>query len=131
MTARAIVLGFWDAMNSNDFTAASQHLTEGFEIYWPQTRELVKGRAGFAAYNSALPSAGPWRFDVKDVLDEDDRVVTNVAVSDGKLHARAITFHWTRNGLIHRQLEYWPDPNPSPEWAKPYVEIIDRPNFPA
>lgn len=68
MNAEAVIRAIWDAMASNDFTAASQYLTEDFEGYWPQARELITGRGAFAGVNSAYPAAGRWHFDVQRVI---------------------------------------------------------------
>ncbi|MEL7098808.1 MAG: nuclear transport factor 2 family protein [Pseudomonadota bacterium] len=130
MTPRAVVEGFWDTMADNDFAAASFCLTEDFEGYWPQSRELIRGRAAFSAVNTAYPAAGPWLFDVQNIVADANMVATNVAITDGDIEARAVTFHWVRGVLIHRQLEYWPDPYPAPAWRAGYVQIIDRPDFP-
>jgi len=130
MSTDALIRAFWDAMASNDFDAASQHLTEDFEGYWPQSRELITGRTAFAAVNTAYPAAGRWRFDVQQVVATGDRAVTDVAITDGQMHARAVTFHWVRAGRIAKQLEYWPDPYPAPDWRAPWVTHVDRPHFP-
>lgn len=123
--AKQIVLAFWQAMQSNDFEAASLHLTEDFEGYWPQSGELTVGRANFAAINTHYPGQGEWQFTLHSIVAEGDQVVTDVTVTDGELEARAITFHTVLNGKIHRQTEYWPDPMPALEWRRQWVRLVD------
>lgn len=130
MTTKEVIRAFWQAMATNDFDTASQHLSPDFEGYWPQSRELIVGRADFAAVNTAYPAAGLWRFDVQRVVADGNQGVSDVTITDGDIHARAVTFHWVDGGLITKQLEYWPDPYDAPNWRAGWVTITDRPNFP-
>ncbi|MDX8349589.1 nuclear transport factor 2 family protein [Cognatiyoonia sp. IB215446] len=123
MTPKDVVTAFWNAMATNDFVAASKWLSPDFQGYWPQSRELITGRDNFAAVNTAYPAAGLWRFDVQSVLAEGDQVVTDVAITDGQMRARAITFHTVADGLITHQREYWPDDFPAPEWRAQWVTV--------
>ncbi|MCV3271559.1 nuclear transport factor 2 family protein [Roseobacter sinensis] len=123
-------MAFWKAMQSNDFVHASSWLSEGYEGYWPQSRELIRGRTNFIEINRQYPAAGRWQFDIRTLIAEGSRVVSEVDVTDGVVSARVITFHQVERKRIRSQLEYWPDPFPTPAWRARYVEVIDRPNFP-
>ncbi len=125
MDAKAVVIAYWQAMQSNDFYHASEWLSEDFTCDWPQSAERIKGRENFAAINSAYPANGRWQFEVKTIVAEGTQVVTNVAVTDGVVRANAITFHIVKDGLIHRQTEYWPDDYPAPEWRSAWVETLN------
>ncbi|MEF1184202.1 nuclear transport factor 2 family protein, partial [Vibrio sinaloensis] len=117
MDSKAVVLAYWAAMETNDFTAASEWLSEHeFECYWPQSNELIKGRENFAALNSAYPSEGLWHFTLNTIVVEGNQVVTDVSVTDGSRIDRAITFHTVVDGKIVKQTEFWPDNYPAPEW---------------
>lgn len=125
LTANAaleVVARFWMAMNTNDFNAASLWLHEDFVLEWPQSGERIHGRVNYAAFNSAYPAAGPWRFTVNRLVSDGATVVSDVSVTDGVTVARAITFSDVRNGLILRQTEYWPDPFPAPDWRAAWTE---------
>ncbi|RED13188.1 nuclear transport factor 2 family protein [Pontivivens insulae] len=122
MTPTEIVRAFWDAMATNDFAAAARWLAEDFEGYWPQSGEITRGRANFAALNTHYPAHGIWTFDVQRLVADGPTVVSDVAISDGTQHARAVTFHETGKGLILRQTEYWPDPFDPPAWRAHLVE---------
>ncbi|MBR9787048.1 MAG: nuclear transport factor 2 family protein [Vibrionaceae bacterium] len=124
MNSKEVVQGFWDAMKSNDFAKASQCLSDDFEGYWPQSRELIRGRENFAAINSYYPVNGVWRFEVHSIVCEGDTVVTDVSVTDGVQKARAVTFHTVKNGLISKQKEFWPDEMAAQEWRAKWVEIV-------
>lgn len=121
MTARETVVNYWRAMQSNDFEAASRWLTEDYELLWPQSSERLVGRANFVAVNSQYPASGRWEFAINSLLADGNQVVTDVSVTDGSVRARAITFSVVSDGLISRQVEYWPDDYPAPEWRAQWV----------
>lgn len=123
MSPKEVVLAYWQAMQSNDFAKASDWLSQDFECYWPQSKELILGRDKFIALNSSYPAEGKWQFEMRSVVSEGDSVVTEVVVSDGKLNDTAITFHTVKDGLISKQREFWPDPMKAQEWRSQWVEI--------
>ncbi|MEO0930783.1 MAG: nuclear transport factor 2 family protein [Pseudomonadota bacterium] len=125
MTPKEVVNAFWNAMATNDFAAASQWLSIDFTGFWPQSNELISGRANFAAVNTAYPANGRWHFDIKSIVADGDTVVTDVAITDGLVRARAITFHTIKDGLITHQREYWPDDYPAPAWRAQWVTVIE------
>lgn len=116
-----IIRGYWRAMNSNDFDHAAQWLSEDIRVIWPQSREVIEGRAAFSALNDAYPAQGRWRFDLRDLISDGPRLVSVTEITDGATQARAITFHDLRGGRICRQVEYWPAPYPAPDWRAAWV----------
>ncbi|KAB8141212.1 nuclear transport factor 2 family protein [Chloroflexia bacterium SDU3-3] len=120
--SRQAVEAFWAAMNTNDFAAAALHLSEDFVLEWPQSRERIRGRANFAAINQSYPANGRWQFTIHRLVAEGAEVVSDVGVTDGSVHARAITFSTVRDGQIVRQIEYWPDAYEAPAWRAQWVE---------
>lgn len=80
-------------MESNDFFAAAKWLSDDFELYWPKSNELVRGKRHFAELNSAYPAEGIWRFVINTAVGEGKKVVTDVSVTDGTREDQAITFH--------------------------------------
>lgn len=127
MTPREVVESFWQAMQTNDFFAAGRWLADDFECRWPQSSEVICGRDNFARINTQYPAEGLWQFYLVRLVCEDDTVVSDVKVSDGKVRARVITFHTVKNGLIVRQTEFWPDPFEPPLWRRQWVEIKETP----
>lgn len=123
---RVVVARFWAAMQDNDWAAASERLAEDVVIEWPQSGEVIRGRANFVAINAHYPAAGRWRFAIERVVHEGDAVVTDVAVTDGKLKARAISFATVADGFITKLVEYWPDPFDAPAWRASWVERVGR-----
>lgn len=124
MNAKEVVSAFWKAAESNDFYKTSEWLSEDFECFWPQSCELIVGRTNFAEINTNYPANGTWTFHINSIICEDNRVVTDVDVSDGTIIARAITFHTVENELITRQTEFWPDDFHAPAWRRQWVRIV-------
>ena len=122
MTEKDIVLNFWNVMASNDFYAAAECLSPDCEVIWPLTKEVIRGRKNFAELNSAYPAEGKWTFTIERIVGEDDQVVTDVIVSDGVRSDRVITFHSIRDGLICKQVEYWPEDYAAADWRAQWAE---------
>lgn len=118
-TEREIVAAYWADMNGNDFAHAARWFSDDFRLYWPQSSEVIVGRADFAALNAAYPAAGPWRFDVVRLVGEGPLVVSDATVTDVSRTARAVTFHRVVGGRIVEQVEYWPDDYEAPAWRAP------------
>lgn len=122
MNNREILEAFWKTMEGNDFYAAAKLLHDDYVLEWPQSGEQIHGRDNFAAINTAYPAEGKWTFQINHILSEGDQVVTDVSVSDGKLHDRCITFSTIRDGMIHKQIEFWPEAFEAPEWRAHWVK---------
>lgn len=122
--SKRIVADFWAAMQTNDFKAASEFLHDGYILEWPQSGERIRGRANFVAVNENYPAQGRWEFIVHQIVAEDDKVVSDVDVTDGVVTARVITFSTVRDGKILHQIEFWPDPFEPAAWRAQWVEQI-------
>ena len=125
-TSKQTVKAFWSAMATNDFVAASEWLSEDYRCIWPQTSEVIEGRADFAALNTNYPTEGVWQFNVTRIFENGGEVVTEVQITDATLVATAITFHTVVDGLIAEQVEYWPEPYDPPAWRAKWVKIAAR-----
>ncbi len=125
MKPKDVVLAFWKAMGSNDFYEASMWLSEDYVCHWPQSSEIIQGRDNFAVINTNYPGDTKWIFTINSIVCEENSVVTDVSVTDGKLKARAVTFHTVENQLINKQTEFWPDDYEAPQWRRKWVETIE------
>ena len=124
MNNKQILENFWATMATNDFHAAAELLHEDYTLEWPQSGERIHGREHFALINTHYPAEGTWRFTIHSLVAENDRVVTDVSVTDGKRQDRAITFSTVRDGKIWKQVEFWPEPFEAPAWRAGWVEKI-------
>lgn len=119
-----LVREFWRLMETNDFASAAELLAPDFTLDWPQSGERIRGPKNFAAVNSEYPANGPWKFKINSLVAGPDSVATDVDVTDGTVHARAISFFTVQNGKISHITEFWPDPFPAAENRKHLVERI-------
>lgn len=126
MDSSDIVRSFWEAMRSNDFTAAAQRwFAPDYIGLWPQTAEVIRGPGDYARVNNLFPGRGDWGFEEISLLTEGPRVVTDMRITNRPLEIliRCLTFHETRDGLITRQTEFWPEDYPVPAWRKGLLEV--------
>jgi ketosteroid isomerase-like protein len=75
--------------------------------------------------NAEYPANGPWRFTVNRIVaNETEEAVSDVSVTDGTIHGRAISFFTVRDGKISRIVEFWPEPYPAPANRRHLVEPL-------
>lgn len=122
-----VVREFWRKMASNDFHSVCPLLTPGFVLEWPQSNERIRGGERFARMNQEYPAQGPWRFTLHRLIGDEHEVVSDVSVTDGVQHARALSFFTVEDGLIARLVEFWPEPFPAPAHRAHLTEPIDPP----
>lgn len=121
-----IVESFWALMATNDFRAVGSLLADDFILDWPQSGERIRGRDNYAAMNEQYPTTtGRWMFTINKLVGDDDEAASDVSVSDGVQHARAISFFTVHEGKIVRMVEFWPEPFAALENRKHLVEKID------
>lgn len=123
-TANDVVVTFWRLMNGNDFRAVGAVLSDAFVLEWPQTRERIRGRDNFAAMNEEYPAQGRWRFTVNAIVGDEHRAVSDVLVTDGVRHDRAISFFTIEEGKIAKIVEFWPEASPGQENRAHLVEMM-------
>lgn len=121
MSAVELVEEFFRRMNTNDFRFASQLFSDDYVLEWPQSKERIFGRENFAKVNEEYPANGRWSFTVNRIVGNAAEVVSDVSVTDGTQHARAITFTLVHDGKITRKTEFWPENYPAPENRKHLV----------
>jgi limonene-1,2-epoxide hydrolase len=120
--SKQIVERFWATMQTNDFKAVGEYLHDNYILEWPQSGERIRGRANFIAINENYPAHGRWEFAVHRILAEGEEVVSDVAVTDGIITGRVITFSTIQDGKILHQTEFWPDPFEPAAWRAQWVE---------
>lgn len=127
MTQSAVVIvrKFWESMQTNDFYAVGQWLSDQYILEWPQSRERIRGRENFARMNDEYPAHGRWEFTVNRIVGNEAEAVSDVSVTDGVIRARVITFSTVRDGKIAKQVEYWPEDFPAPENRQHLVEMME------
>jgi len=127
MPANAVSLAeeFWKLMMTNDFRSVGSILSDDFVLEWPQSNERIRGRDNFASMNEEYPAHGHWQFTVHRIVGNESEAVSDVSVTDGVQHARAISFFSIRDEKIAKMIEFWPDPFPARDDRKHLVERIE------
>jgi ketosteroid isomerase-like protein len=123
-TAADVVRRYWKLMAGNDFAAVGAVLADDFVLEWPQSNERIRGRERFARMNAEYPANGPWAFVIDRLVGGDGEAVSDVRVSDGVQHARALSFFTVVDARIARLVEYWPVPYPAPPGRAHLVEPL-------
>ncbi len=123
--AYELVTQFWHLMQTNDFAAVGALLHDEYILDWPQSNERIRGRVAFAQVNYEYPAAGAWQFTINRLVASETEACSEVSVTDGQVQARAISFFYLQDGLIIKQIEYWPETYPAPANRQHLVEPID------
>src|SRR5215510_5176500 len=79
MSSVEIVKRYWSLMQTNDFRAVGQVLSDDFVLEWPQSKERIRGRDNFSSMNEEYPAHGTWRFTVNKIVSEENDVVSDVS----------------------------------------------------
>ena len=124
-TAVDVVREFWRLMATNDFAAVGAVLGDDYVLDWPQSKERIRGRDRFVQMNAAYPAHGRWRFTVNRLFGSGAEVVSDVSVTDGVQHGRALSFFTIADGRIVRQVEFWPEPYEAAANRRHLVEIVE------
>ncbi len=119
-----IVKQFWQRMASNDFPTVGEVLAPEFVVEWPQTNEKIRGAERFIAMNIEYPAHGRWKFTVNRLVCNDTEAVSDVTITDGVQHARAISFFTVVDDKITRIVEFWPEPYTAPTNRRHLTEPI-------
>ncbi len=123
-SATETIQEFWRQMATNDFHAVSAVLADDFVLDWPQSNERIRGPARFVQMNQEYPAHGPWRFTIHRLVASATEVVTDVSVTDGVQHARALSFFTVAEGKVTRLEEFWPEPYAAPANRAHLVEPL-------
>ena len=120
-----LVQEFWRLMGTNDFDSVAEVLSDDFVVEYPQSNERILGAQRFAQMNREYPANGRWRFIVNRLVSSDSETVSDVAVTDGVVVARVMSFFAFKNGRIHRIVDFWPDPFEPPANRAHLSEVSD------
>ncbi len=121
-SAADVVQEFWRILATNDFYAVGALLAPDFVLEWPQSGERIRGAENFARVNAEYPAHGAWVFTVHRIVGGEGAAVSDVSVSDGVQHARALSFFTVEDGRIRRVVEFWPEPFAPAAWRAHLVE---------
>jgi hypothetical protein len=61
------------------------------EVARSQSGELIRGPERFARMNCEFPAKGRWEFTINHIVGDDSEAVSDVSVTDGSRHDRAVS----------------------------------------
>jgi ketosteroid isomerase-like protein len=128
---RATVEQFLSAMATNDVEAQERLLSDDIVEEYPQSGELIRGKANRRAiienYPGGTPSETsesspkPW---TPELIGAGDRfaVVGQITYPNGETW-HAVSLITLRDGKISKITDYFGAPFEAPAWRAPYVEV--------
>ncbi|MEQ5841866.1 nuclear transport factor 2 family protein [Paraburkholderia acidicola] len=124
-TAVHVVQAFWRLMATNNFHSVAAVLADDFVLEYPQSKERIRGAVNFVQFNAEYPAQGRWVFTINRIVGNEQEAVSDVLVTDGVQHARAVSFFTVEHGKIVRMVEFWPEPYEAPFDRSQFVERIE------
>ncbi|MCK4452821.1 nuclear transport factor 2 family protein [candidate division WOR-3 bacterium] len=111
-----IIKRYWGFFNDEDFDAAGGLMVSDAVVWWPNTREVFKGKDKFILVQKKYP--GKWYISLEKIFSKDDIVITvvNVEAEDKSASFYATSFFKMKNSMICEIHEYWGDVDDPPEW---------------
>jgi len=111
-----IIKKYWGFFNDEDFDAASGLMASDAVVWWPNTREVFKGKDKFILTQKKYP--GKWKISLEKIFSKDDIVISvvNVEAEDKSTCFYATSFFKMKNNMICEIHEYWGDVGDPPEW---------------
>lgn len=110
-----IVERFWKIFDAARYDDVAALLQLDCNVYWPNTRELFRGRQKLIDVNKRYP--GRWHIEIVDIISKNELVVSVVRVysKEKKQSFHATSFFKFKDGLIAEITEYWGEnTNPLP-----------------
>ena len=103
-----------EAMNRRDWETVASLLAPDVVLELALSRETIRGRDEFIAFNRGYP--GAWEIAIDQVVADGDDVVLRLTVTIGEQAEIAIAFFELRDGLIVKETDYWPEFYDPPAW---------------
>jgi ketosteroid isomerase-like protein len=140
MGNREVVERFAEALAADDFDAQDQLIHDDYVGRWPQSGEVIRGRANRRAILQNYPGgvrsradrivgsddqfiAGP-SWNIIHLVGSGDEITMTGTIDYGELgvwhFASLLTM---RDGKIWRQTDFFGAPFDAPAWRAPYVEV--------
>jgi ketosteroid isomerase-like protein len=142
---RQVIERFAEALASNDFDAQDALIHDDYIQRWPQSGEVIRGRANRRAIAENYPDAdGGVRPATTRIVGTDDKFISSPMPMWNMIHLEGsgdeltatgtitypngetwhyVTLFTMKDGQIWRQVDYYAPPFESPEWRAPYVEL--------
>jgi ketosteroid isomerase-like protein len=145
MGNRQVIEQFAAALAANDFDTQDALIHDDYVCRWPQSGEVIRGKANRRAITENYPGAeGGIQLKTDRIVGTDDTFISSPLPMWNMVHLKGsgddlfasgmITYpngevwHFAsqftmRDGKIWRQVDYYAPKFEAPEWRAPYVEL--------
>ncbi|UUZ45083.1 nuclear transport factor 2 family protein [Janibacter limosus] len=120
MDGHSLIKQYWRACEERDWEAFGRTVAPDVVYRDPQTREIVRGRADYVAFNQTYP--GDWHLTVERVIARDDEGVSWTSFAVGDETMTGLCFFRFGDGLITEIDDFWPEPYEPPTREVPVVD---------
>lgn len=107
-TLEDLVERYWHAARNRDWDALGTLIHEQVLYEVPQTRERLRGREAYIAFNATI-CGGDRTFEIDSIVADGRQAVSKVAFDIDGRTATGISFFEFRDGMIARITDYWPE----------------------
>lgn len=104
---------YLETMTARDWESWAALLSPDVVYELPQTRERIRGRDAFLAFNESYP--GDWSLAEKLVLGDESHAVIWVQWQVDEKSGDAQFFLEIAGGVITRVTDFWPEPYDAPQ----------------
>ena len=119
-TAETLILAHWRLANARDWPAFMQLLDPGMIYEIPQTREFIRGSAGYVDFFATWQQ--PWQATVVKCIADESSAFTQIEFTGSEEPLTGLTVFEVRAGRITRVTDHWPSPYEPPKRASIHVE---------
>ncbi|WP_393059028.1 nuclear transport factor 2 family protein [Streptomyces sp. LN549] len=120
---RATVESYWIAADLRDWDTFAATLADEVLYDLPQTRERIRGKERYLAFNREYP--GEWRVRVERIVADPGgrQVAVRTLFTDGGQESHAVHFFtFDAQGRISEVVDFWPEPYEPPAGREHLVE---------
>jgi len=108
LDAKATVADLWQRLQARDWDGFADLLAEDLVIEWPNSRQQIRGRPAFVAFNRAYPEG--WTIEVMNLFGDGNVVVSELRVPHETLgQFDLVAIYEVVDGRVIRGREYWMD----------------------
>ncbi|WP_442813395.1 nuclear transport factor 2 family protein [Streptomyces sp. NBC_01754] len=121
--ARAVVQAYWAAANARDWDAFAAVLADDVVHDLPQSRERIRGKERYVAFNRACPGERHTRIERLVADGEEPQAAARTLVTAGLDQMHAVHFFtFDAEGRITSVTDFWPEPYEPPAGREHLVE---------
>lgn len=115
----AAVKRHWAAFANGDLAREHEIYDDDAELEYPQSGEVITGRANIQASRSLQPDRG--RIEQPHILGQGDLWVTEFILIKDSQQTNVVSIMEFRDGKVFREAEYFAEPFKAPSWRAKWL----------